>query len=101
MGHSRCGAIQATIDELKSPKSQSNNFYSIVDHIRPSLTPLLQIDQNQDLLLQQAVRANIRSSVHQLKHSSKILEKLVKKKKLLIIGAEYSLDTGIVTFFDK
>tara|TARA_B100000686_G_scaffold277003_1_gene296306 strand:+ start:283 stop:900 length:618 start_codon:yes stop_codon:yes gene_type:complete len=102
MGHSRCSAILATIDELKSPsKNQSDNFYSIVNRIRPSLKSLLKIDQNQDLLLQQAIRANINSSVHQLKYSSNILKELVKKKKLLIIGAEYSLDTGIVTFLDQ
>tara|TARA_Y100001936_G_scaffold250290_1_gene302689 strand:+ start:9739 stop:10356 length:618 start_codon:yes stop_codon:yes gene_type:complete len=102
MGHSKCGAILAALDELKSPsKNQSNNLNSIVNRILPSLTPLLKINKNQDILIQEAVRANIRSSVHKLKHSSIILEKLIKKKKLYIIGAEYSLDTGIVTFFDK
>ena len=98
MGHSRCGAIQATLDSLRDPsKNQSKNLRSIVDRIRPSLE-LLDIDQDPEITLQQAVRANIHSSVSQLQHESRILEQLIKKGDLLILGAEYSLDTGIVNF---
>ena len=98
MGHSRCGAIQATLDSLRSPsENHSKNLRSIVDRIRPSLE-LLDIDQDPEITLQQAVRANIHSSVSQLQHESRILEQLIKKGDLLILGAEYSLDTGIVNF---
>ena len=98
MGHSRCGAIQATLDSLRDPsKNQSKNLRSIVDRIRPSLE-LLDIDQDPETILQQAVRANIHSSVSQLQQESRVLEQLIKKDDLLILGAEYSLDTGIVNF---
>jgi carbonic anhydrase len=101
MGHSRCGAILATLEELRRPSEyQSKNLRSIVDRIRPSLTSLLETDQDPDILIQQAVRANIHSSVNQLHHGSEVLEQLVKKDGLIILGAEYSLDTGIVDFFD-
>ena len=101
MGHSRCGAIQATLEGLRQPlEDQSSNLRSIVDRIRPSLASL-DINQDPKILLQQAVRANIHSSVSQLQHGSRILEQLIKKGDLLILGAEYSLDTGIVEFFDK
>ncbi len=98
MGHSRCGAIQATLDSLRDPsKNQSKNLRSIVDRIRPSLA-LLDIDQDPEITLQQAVRANIHSSVSQLQHESRVLEQLIREGDLLILGAEYSLDTGIVNF---
>ena len=98
MGHSRCGAIQATLDSLRDPsKNQSKNLRSIVDRIRPSLA-LLDIDQDPEITLQQAVRANIYSSVSQLQHESRVLEQLIREGDLLILGAEYSLDTGIVNF---
>jgi carbonic anhydrase len=98
MGHSRCGAIQATLDSLRDPsKNQSKNLRSIVDRIRPSLE-LLDIDQDPETILQQAVRANIHSSVSKLQQESRVLEQLVKEGDLLILGAEYSLDTGIVNF---
>ena len=98
MGHSRCGAIQATLDSLRHPsEDQSRNLRSIIDRIRPSLE-LLDMDQDPEITLQQAVRANIHSSVSQLQYESRILEQLIKESDLLILGAEYSLDTGIVNF---
>ena len=103
VGHSKCGAIEATLEELRRPsKDQSRNLHSIVDRIRPSVEPLFKTDlgHNPSILLQQSVRANICSSVNHLKHGSEVLEQLVQKDGLLIVGAEYSLETGVVDFFD-
>lgn len=103
VGHSQCGAILTTLEELRRPsKDQSKNLRSIVDRIRPSVESLLATDLGCDpsRLLQQAVRANICSSVNHLKHGSEVLEQLVQKNGLLIVGAEYSLETGVVDFFD-
>ena len=50
--------------------------------------------------MRQAVRANIRASVRHLRSGSQILESLVTSDDLLIVGAEYSLDTGLVDFFE-
>jgi len=101
MGHSKCGAILATLEGIGHPlNDRSKNLRSIIDQIRPSLTSL-DIDLSPEILLQQAVRANIHSSVDRLQHESNILKNLVKEGNLLILGAEYSLDTGIVNFFDK
>lgn len=51
-------------------------------------------------LIHEAGRANIRMSVNQLRHGSDILEQLIQNEGLLIVGAEYSLETGKVDFFD-
>lgn len=103
LGHSSCGAILATLEELARPQeAQSRNLRSIVDRIRPSVEPLLATDLSRDpaSLVRQAVRANILASVNQLRHGSDILEQLVRKDGLLVVGAEYSLETGVVEFFD-
>ena len=103
LGHSMCGAILATLEELGRPtKSQSPNLRSIVDRIRPSVEPLLatELRNNGAELVTQAVRANIRASAHHLRQGSQILERLIRKDQLIVVGAEYSLDTGIVDFFD-
>jgi len=103
MGHSRCGAVKATIDELHRPsKDRSPNLASIVDRIRPVVEPLLDFEDstNPDRLLDMAVRANIRASANQLRHGSKILENLIENEGLLVVGAEYCLNTGKVEFFD-
>ena len=103
LGHSNCGAIDATIEELGRPsKDQSRNLRSIVDRIRPSVEPLLATELRHDLkaLAHEAVRANIRASVNHLRHGSDVLEQVIDRDGLLIVGAEYSLDTGVVDFFD-
>jgi carbonic anhydrase len=103
LGHSKCGAIDATIEELGRPsKDQSRNLRSIVDRIRPSVEPLMATELRHDLkaLAHEAGRANIRASVNHLRHGSDVLEQVIDRDGLLIVGAEYSLDTGVVDFFD-
>lgn len=103
LGHSNCGAIIATIEELGRPSTdQSRHLQSIVDRIRPAVEPLMGAPGGPlgDSLVQRAVRANIRVSADHLRHGSQILEQLIQSDGLLVVGAEYSLDTGIVDFFD-
>ena len=102
LGHSQCGAIQATIDELKRPTiNQSRNLHSIVDRVRPAVEPLLQTELRlkPDELVHHAVRANVLTSVNHLRHGSRILEQLIERDSLAVVGAEYSLETGVVDFF--
>jgi carbonic anhydrase len=103
LGHSACGAVLATLEELQRPTvNRSPNLRSIVDRIRPSLESLLnsELRHNADDLVKQAVRANIRGSVNQSRHGSQLLERLIENDELVIVGAEYSLDTGVVDFFE-
>ncbi len=103
LGHSQCGAIQATLEELQRPTDkQSRNLLSIVNRIRPSVEALLATDLANDLdaLMKQAVQANVRASTNHLRSGSQVLEQLIEKQGLLVVGAEYSLETGVVDFFD-
>ncbi|MEO7867437.1 MAG: carbonic anhydrase, partial [Candidatus Eisenbacteria bacterium] len=103
LGHSRCGVIIATLEELQRPTAnQSKNLRSIVDRVRPSIEGLLAEGDatDPDALLQQAVRANIKASVDHLRHGSEVLENLILTNGLVVVGAEYSLETGAVEFLD-
>ena len=103
LGHSQCGAILATIEELgRRSEDQSRNLRSIVDRVRPSVEPLMdtEIAKNPEELVRRAVRNNIRMSVNQLRHGSDILENLIANEGLQVVGAEYSLETGVVEFLD-
>lgn len=103
LGHSCCGAIEATIDELQRPQAnRSRNLSSIVNRIRPSVETLLETGLSQDrtALIRFAVRSNIRASVDHLRHGSEVLERLIAQDGLSVVGAEYSLETGLVEFFD-
>jgi len=103
LGHSECGAVLATIEQLQQPVgSQSRNLASIVDRVRPSVEGLLKTELRHDMdaLVRCAVRSNVSVSVNHLRHGSEILEELIRKDGLRVVGAEYSLETGMVEFFD-
>lgn len=103
LGHSNCGAIVATLENMLAPSvEQSRNLRSIVDRISPAIEPLLHTNLRHDreALIHHGVRANIRASANQLRHGSALLEQLIATEGLLVVGAEYSLETGIVDFFD-
>ncbi|MFO7693082.1 MAG: carbonic anhydrase [Vicinamibacterales bacterium] len=103
LGHSQCGAIAATLEELLQPAgTRSRNLRSIVNRLRPSVEPLLAttLRGDPDALIREAVKANVRASVDHLRHGSEILEDLVAASGVRIVGAEYSLETGLVEFHD-
>jgi len=103
LGHSQCGAVVASLEELRRPtENQSRNLRAIVDRIRPSVEGLLATHLKEDVeeLVTQGVRANIRASVNHLRHGSEVLEQLIENEGLRVVGAEYSLETAVVEFFD-
>lgn len=103
MGHTQCGAILATVEELEHPaEERSPNLRSIVDRVRPSVETLLATSLRDDRagLIRESVRANVRASAAHLRHGSEVLERLIETRGLRIVGAEYSLETGVVDFFD-
>jgi carbonic anhydrase len=103
LGHTQCGAVLATLEQIQSPSgSTSPNLRSIVDRIRPAVAPLVdtELRHDPDALVAHAVRANVDVAVNQLRNGSAILETLTREQGLLVIGAEYSLETGVVEFFE-
>ncbi|MFW2374524.1 MAG: carbonic anhydrase [Gammaproteobacteria bacterium] len=104
LGHSMCGAVKATISDLEQPSNQqSSNVLSIVNRIRPTVEPLFRTElrNNPEKLLEAAIQANILAATNHLRHGSETLEKLIQKNQLAIVGAEYSLETGEVVFFES
>jgi carbonic anhydrase len=102
LGHTRWGATQATLDQFQRPaEKQSRNLRSIVGRIRPSGEDLLATDLKKDpeSPTRQAVRANVRMSANSPRHGSDVLERLIEKEGLIVVGAEYALEPGLVEFF--
>ena len=103
LGHSKCGAITATLEQLTGPAERaSRNVHSIVNRVRPAVEGLLDtgLRHDYDALVHHAVRANVRASSNQLRHGSSVIEQLIQTEGLVVVGAEYSLETGMVDFFD-
>jgi len=103
LGHSKCGAIAATLEQLTGPKERaSRNVDSIVNRVRPAIEGLMEtgLRHDHDAFVHHAVRANVRASSNQLRHGSQIIEQMIQTEGLVVVGAEYSLETGLVDFFD-
>jgi carbonic anhydrase len=102
MGHTQCGAIDATIESITSEQGPaSRNVSSIVDRIRPAVEGLVHTDLGKDpaRLRREAMRANVRASVDHLRHGSAVIETLALQEGLVVVGAELDLTGGAVTFF--
>jgi carbonic anhydrase len=103
LGHSQCGAVAASIEELERPSGHASpNLGFIVNSILPSVSALLDSGgvRDREDLMRRAVRENIRASAAHLRHGSRVLEQLIRDNGLLVVGAEYSLETGVVDFFE-
>ena len=99
LGHSNCGAVDATLKEVAEiEETQSPNLRVIVDQIRPAVEPLL--TSGSEPSLDEAVAANVRHSAQRLRHGSEILQALIASDDLMVIGATYSIESGVVEFFD-
>jgi carbonic anhydrase len=101
LGHARCGAVLAILEELQRPTG-SRTIRSIVEHVRPAVAPLLAtaLAHDPDALVEGAVRANVRASVNDLRQALRGLGRTTRNDEVEVVGAEYSLATGVVEFFD-
>jgi carbonic anhydrase len=100
MGHTRCGAVKATLQAMRTGAGpESQNIRSITDRIAPHIATAAQLGAA-DVGMREAVRANVRASADHLRHGSRVLEELVLAGRVLVVGAEYELETGTVHFFD-
>lgn len=102
LGHSGCGAVRATLDELNSPTPDlSPNLDSVIARIRPAVEPVWAAaapGTDPEALMDPAVQANVQASVWQLRAGSPLLQTLMQNEGLQIVGAEYTLETGVVDF---
>ena len=103
LGHSGCGAVSATVDQLaQDAELRSPHLRAIVDRIRPAIEDIVTDPgaPSREDVVARAVRANVRASAAQLRSGSEIIERLMRTDGLRVVGAEYSLESGVVDFFD-
>jgi carbonic anhydrase len=100
MGHTRCGAITATVKAIATGLGpESKNIRAITDRIAPHVEHLVRPGATENVV-REAMHANVRASADHLRHGSRLLEELVLGGQLSVVGAEYELETGAVRFFD-
>jgi carbonic anhydrase len=94
LGHSRCGAVTATIEALQKGNQLPGHIAGLVTAMKPGIEAT--IDRGSADLVAAATIANVRYNVSQLEKTSPILADLIAKKQLRIVGGVYDLATGKV-----
>lgn len=97
MGHSRCGAVQATLKAVNEGTIFPGHLADFVEAIKPAVAS---VKGRPGDPLENAIKANVLRNVEQIKLSRPIIAKLVEDGKLKVVGARYDLDTGEVAFYE-
>lgn len=103
LGHSSCAAVRMTLDwVMDGALASAQPIESIQEAIRPAVADWVTAEDrlDADACMARAVRSNVMQSAEQLRCGSDILASLITEEGLQIVGAEYSLESGIVEFID-
>jgi carbonic anhydrase len=100
LGHTRCGAVAATLRTLEGANADSRNLASITNRIAPHIRELVSAERDKERCLRASVIANVRASVSQLSHGSSLIEELTLNQRVRIVGAVYSVETGAVSLLE-
>jgi len=102
LGHSRCGAVAATVDAVEGAEVGSPHLQAIVERARPAVLAARPADGGslRSVWIDRAVRENTRHSARALQQGSSLLDRAIRDQGVLIASAHYSLDTGEVEFHE-
>lgn len=94
MGHENCGAVSSALNtySIKEKEKLPPNLQILLSHIYPVFDEL---KEKNGISLDEAIKINIEHQVDKLKNDS-FLAKKVKADELLIVGAKYSFETGLI-----
>jgi carbonic anhydrase len=96
LGHQRCGAVTDTVELVGKGEKAPGSIQSIVEAIRPAVTATPRGSSSEKDYVEAVIRTNARLVARSLPERSAILGNAVRAKKLRIVPARYSLDSGKV-----
>ncbi len=101
LGHSSCGAVKASIEEFHKPSAGlSFGLSDLLGRIQPVVEKELETNPDLKDLESRVVKANVKAVVQTLLAESELIATKASSGKIKIVGAEYSIHSGIVDFFD-
>jgi carbonic anhydrase len=96
MGHQSCGAVRDSITLVEAGKKAPGDIQSIVDAITPVIKANPRNGLDDKAYVDKIIKQNARIVAKSLHQRSTIIRNAVNHKKLQIVSAEYSLETGKV-----
>ena len=98
LGHTNCGAVAAAIDTRLRGTRQHSRIQLLVDSILPGLAEL-DPQLTPEVMLDQAVEANVRWSMRQILETPEGRERKAEGS-VKLVGAIYEIETGRVRFLE-
>ncbi len=101
MGHTRCGAVKGACNQV-----EMGNLTELLSKIQPAVyQEKLTLDASQrnasnEEFVENVATLNVKRSVKTIIDRSYILEQMIEKGEIAIIGAKHDLETGVVSFYD-
>lgn len=95
LGHSNCGAVDATIKVLQDGYQLPGHLPELVDSIKPAVETAK--TSNPTNLLDAAIAENVRYNVAKLESAQPIVSALVAEQKIKVVGGLYDLATGKIS----
>jgi carbonic anhydrase len=102
LGHTRCGAVEATVEALLGRGRATGQLAAVVGWVRPAVEPLLDEEgrRHPDVLAARGVEANVRRTVDEVRRSSELITREIRASRVAVVGAVFDLDTGEVGFLN-
>lgn len=102
LGHSKCGALKGGLDSALLEEMGMDNLNHLVYHFDGCINDIIKdgeerSSKNEDLLERLNI-CNIKRTIEDIRHQSSTLKKLEKEGKIKIVGANYCVESGTVTW---
>lgn len=94
LGHTDCGAVKATINEIKQPAPLPGHIWDIVDAIRPGVAKA--VEAGGDNMLTNAIGTNVDYNAARVTSAQPVISEAVRQGGVHVVGAVYELATGKV-----
>ena len=102
LGHSKCGALKGGLDSAAIRETGMENLSHLVDHFNPIIDEIItdgeeRSSKNSDLLERLNLQ-NVKQTIKDIRNQSATLNQMEKDGKIKIVGANYDVETGIVSW---
>ena len=102
LGHTNCGALKGGLDAAKIEDLGMDNLNHLIYHFEPCIHEIIKDGEERssknEALLERLNLCNIKRTIEDIRHQSSTLRGLEKEGKIKILGANYDVKTGVVTW---
>ncbi|EFK37834.1 Carbonic anhydrase [Chryseobacterium gleum] len=102
LGHTKCGALKGGLDAAKIEGMGMDNLNHLINHFNPIINEIIEENEerssNNSSLLERLNQQNVRSAIEDIRKQSSTLKNLEAEGKIKIVGANYDVETGAVTW---